>query len=212
MDFDAKRREMVEEQLKARGITDTKVLKAMNEVPRHEFVPPETREIAYGDYALPTLSGQAISQPYIVALMTQELELKPNDSVLEIGAGSGYQAAVLSRIAKKVYTVERLPELVEHSANVLRNLCYLNVEVIIGDGTQGFKRKPYDAIMVTAACHKVPDALKEQLKEGGRLVIPIGDRYGQVLFKFKKIDGELIEKRLCECVFVPLIGPDGWEE
>jgi protein-L-isoaspartate(D-aspartate) O-methyltransferase len=213
MDFDAKRREMVETQLKARDITDSRVIKVMFEVPRHEFVPPELREVAYGDFPLPISDGQTISQPYIVALMTQELALAGGEKVLEIGAGSGYQAAILSRLAKTVYTVERVHALASHAENVLKKLCYLNVQVIVGDGTLGYKKSgPYDAIIVTAACPYVPKALKEQLKEGGRMVIPVGDRVSQVLFTLTKKGNEFVERRVCECVFVPLVGEDGWKE
>lgn len=204
---------MVETQLKARDIVDSRVLKAMLEVPRHEFLPPELRDVAYGDFPLPIGENQTISQPYIVALMTQELELKGEEKVLEVGAGSGYQAAVLSRLAKTVYTMERLPELAEHAGSVLRKLCYLNVNVVVGDGTLGLKKHaPYDAIIVTAAGFKVPDVIKEQLKEGGRLVIPVGDEWEQALVKLTKNKGELTERKICDCTFVPLVGEDGWKE
>ena len=213
MGFDEKRREMVEQQLKARDIADSRVLKAMLEVPRHEFVPPELRDVAYGDFPLPISEDQTISQPYIVALMTQELELRGEEKVLEIGAGSGYQAAILSRLAKTVYTIERVATLAAHAENVLKKLCYLNVQVVVGDGTLGLKKHaPYDAIVVTAACYKVPSALKEQLKDGGRLVIPVGDRYGQALVKITKSGGEFKERKICDCAFVPLIGENGWKE
>lgn len=213
MDYDAKRREMVEHQLKARDISDTHVLKAMLEVPRHEFVPVEMREAAYEDFPLPISEEQTISQPYIVALMTQELELKGDEKVLEVGTGSGYQAAVLSRVAKTVYTIERLPELAREAEKNLRKSSYLNVNVIVGDGTLGLKKHaPYDAILVSAACNKVPDALKEQLKDGGRLIIPVGDRISQELLKITKKGKEFIEKKICDCAFVPLIGEDGWKE
>jgi protein-L-isoaspartate(D-aspartate) O-methyltransferase len=213
MDFDAKRREMVEQQLKARDIVDTKVLKAMLEVPRHEFVPVEMREVAYGDFPLPIGDGQTISQPYIVALMTQELALKGDEKVLEVGTGSGYQAAIVSRLAKTVYTMERIPGLAAEAEKNMKKLCYLNVNVIVGDGTLGLKRyAPYDAIIVTAACYKIPKALKEQLKDGGRLVIPVGDEWGQALVKITKSGKEFIERKICDCAFVPLIGEDGYKE
>ena len=213
MDFDAKRKQMVEQQLRSRDIVDAKVLKAMSEVPRHEFVPPEFREISYGDFPIPISEEQTISQPYIVALMTQELQLKPDDKVLEIGAGSGYQAAILSRLVKKVYTIERVARLAEHAEGVLKKLCYLNIEIIIGDGTLGLpKYAPYDVIIVTAGAKKVPAALKEQLKEGGRMIIPIGDRFQQSLILITKQKGEFIERKICGCTFVPLVGKDGWKE
>jgi protein-L-isoaspartate(D-aspartate) O-methyltransferase len=204
---------MVENQLKGRDIVDPAVLKAMLEVPRHEFLPPELRDVAYGDFPLPIGEDQTISQPYIVALMTQELELKGDEKVLEVGAGSGYQAAILSRLAKTVYTVERIAVLAEHAATVLKKLCYMNVNVVVSDGTLGLKSNaPYDAIIVTAACFKVPDALKKQLKEGGRLVIPVGNQFGQSLVKITKSDGEFVERKICDCAFVPLVGEDGWKE
>ncbi|MBW2968435.1 protein-L-isoaspartate(D-aspartate) O-methyltransferase [Candidatus Woesearchaeota archaeon] len=213
MDWDETRRLMVETQLISRDITDSRVLKVMREVPRHEFVPVELRDIAYSDCPLPIGEDQTISQPYIVALMTQALELSGGEKVLEIGAGSGYQAAVLSRLAKTVYSVERIPKLAEHAQNVLHKLSYLNVHVVVGDGTLGLKKHaPYDAIAVTAACFKVPEALKQQLKDGGRLVVPVGGQFGQALVKMTRSGDEFIEKKLCDCAFVPLVGEDGWEE
>ncbi len=213
MDFVKARQEMVETQLKSRDIVDTGVLKVMAQVPREEFLPPELRDVAYTDNPLPIGEDQTISQPYIVALMVQELELIGDEKVLEIGAGRGYQAAVLSRLAKQVYTVERLPELAHHAEQVLHKLCYMNVSVIVGDGTLGFeKNAPYDVIIVAAACSNVPAALKEQLVEGGRLVIPVGDKYSQVLMKFTKEGEDFLEQKLCDCMFVPLIGEDGWQE
>ncbi len=213
MDFDKSRMEMVELQLKSRDIIDSRVIKAMLTVPRHEFVPPELRDVSYGDFPLPIEEGQTISQPYIVALMTQGLALKGDEKVLEIGTGSGYQTAILSRLAKTVYSIERFESLAQKAESVLRKSCYLNVSIIVGDGTKGLKKNaPYDAIIVTAACYKIPDALKEQLKEGGRLIIPIGSQHGQSLVKIMKVGGELIERKMCDCSFVPLIGEDGWKE
>ncbi len=213
MDHDQKRREMVDKQLKSRDITDPRVLKAMMEVPRHEFVPPELRDVAYTDNPLPIGHDQTISQPYIVALMTQELELSGDENVLEIGAGSGYQAAILSRLARTIYTVERVSSLAAHAESVLHKLCYMNVHVTVGDGTLGLeKHAPYDAIVVTAACYKVPEALKAQLKEGGRLVIPVGGKFGQVLVRITKEKGDIFERKICDCAFVPLVGKDGWEK
>jgi protein-L-isoaspartate(D-aspartate) O-methyltransferase len=205
--------QMVETQLKARNITDAKVLKAMSEVPRHEFVPPELHDISYGDFPLPIGEDQTISQPYIVALMTQELGLTGDETVLEIGAGSGYQAAILSRIVKQVYTVERIHSLAVHAGNVLKKLCYMNVHVVEGDGTMGLKKNaPYDAVVVTAACPRLPKALVEQLAEGGRVVIPIGDKFSQTLYTFTKKEGDIVEKPVCGCAFVPLVGEDGWKD
>ncbi|MFC1742044.1 protein-L-isoaspartate(D-aspartate) O-methyltransferase [Nanoarchaeota archaeon] len=213
MDHTAKRLQMVEQQLKARSIVDTGVLKAMSEVPRHEFVPSELRDIAYGDFPLPISDEQTISQPYIVALMTEALELKGPENVLEIGAGSGYQAAILSRLAKTVYTIERIDSLVSHAQSVLAKLSYLNVHVVAGDGSMGLKQHaPYDAIVVTAACPHVPKEYYSQLAEGGRLVVPVGSRTVQQLLKITREGDRFVERKLCDCMFVPLIGEDGWSE
>ncbi|MFH1063705.1 MAG: protein-L-isoaspartate(D-aspartate) O-methyltransferase [Candidatus Woesearchaeota archaeon] len=213
MDYDAKRRDMVATQLKARDIVDAAVLKAMSEVPRHEFLPPELRDIAYSDVPLPIGEDQTISQPYIVALITQELSLKPGYKVLEIGAGCGYQAAVLSRIVDKVYSVERIPALAAHAESMMKKMCYMNVTIIVGDGTLGLaKNAPYDAIIVSAAAPQVPGALVEQLKVGGRLIIPVGEMFGQQLLKLTKTKEGVDKKKICDCAFVPLIGEDGWHE
>jgi len=204
---------MVETQLKARDIVDAKVIKTMLEVPRHEFVPPELKDVAYGDFPLPIGEEQTISQPYIVALMTQELCLHGEEKVLEVGAGSGYQAAILSRIAKKVFTVERNSLLAEHCEKTISKLSYLNVTVIVGDGSIGLaKNAPFDAIIVTAGCPKIPQSLKEQLKIGGMLVIPVGDRFTQALLVVKKTKDGFEERKICDCAFVPLIGKEGWKE
>lgn len=206
MVLEEQRMRMVETQLKARDIVDAGVLKAMLEVPRHEFLPSELKDVAYGDFPLPIGDEQTISQPYIVALMTQALELEGNDTVLEIGCGSGYQAAILSRIVKTVYSVERIPALASHAESVLKKLCYMNVTVVVGDGTLGLeKHAPYDAIIVTAACSTIPQALKDQLKDGGRLVIPVGKPGAQELLKIVKNQEGFVEKKLCDCAFVPLI-------
>jgi protein-L-isoaspartate(D-aspartate) O-methyltransferase len=212
MDYDSKRREMVETQLKSRDIVDARVIKAMLEVPRHEFVPPELKDVAYGDFPLPIGEEQTISQPYIVALMTQELCLRGDEKVLEVGAGSGYQAAILSRIAKKVFTVERNAKLAEHCEKTLGKLSYLNATVVVGDGSTGLaKQAPFDAIIVTAGCPNVPKQLKEQLKVGGRMVIPVGDRLTQVLISMRKTKDGFDERKICDCAFVPLIGEEGWK-
>ena len=201
-----KHHEMVDQQLKARGIDDACVLKAMMEVPRHEFLPSELKDVAYGDFPLPIGDEQTISQPYIVALMTQALELKADDTVLEIGLGSGYQAAILSRIVKTVYSVERIPALAARADSVLKKLCYLNIHVVVGDGGLGLKKHAlYDAIIVTAACSTIPQALKDQLKDGGRIVIPVGEPGSQELLKIVKTQDEFVEKKLCDCAFVLLI-------
>ena len=207
------RRDMMETQIKLRGIKDERLLEAMSKVKRHLFVPTHLQNLAYSDRPLPIGEGQTISQPYIVALMTQSLALKGDEKVLEIGTGSGYQAAILSRLVKEVYTIERVKSLVELAKRALKKLSYLNVHVVEGDGTLGFSEQAkYDAIIVTAACFKIPGELIRQLADGGRLIIPVGDRDSQVLVKVVKEEGEIFKKELCGCVFVPLVGEDGWEE
>jgi protein-L-isoaspartate(D-aspartate) O-methyltransferase len=206
MDFEAKRARMVEEQLRKRGIVDTRVLAAMGAVPREAFVPPSERRRAYDDGALPLGHGQTISQPLMVAMSVEALRLEGDETVLEIGAGSGYQAAVLSKLAKKVYAVEIIPELVEGARRVLDTLGIDNVELICGDGRKGWPAgAPYDGIVVAAAADEVPGALVEQLREGGRLVIPVGGRWGQALQASRKREGKLYTEELCRCVFVPLV-------
>lgn len=207
------RRRMVEEQLVPRGIRDPKVLRAFLDVPRHEFVPEAGWREAYADHPLPLAEGQTISQPYIVALMTESLDLSGDDKVLEIGAGSGYQAAILSRLAREVYTIERVPALAERAERTLRRLGYGNVRVILSDGTRGWEEAaPYDAIIVTAGAPRAPAPLVDQLAEGGRLVIPVGGEYRQELLRLRKKRGEIEEERMGGCVFVPLIGEHGWEK
>lgn len=204
---------MVQFQLKRRGIADLRVLNAMAEVPRHEFVSPEYREAAYQDNPLPIGEGQTISQPFMVGIMTQSLELKGEERVLEIGTGSGYQAAILGRLASQVFTIERFPCLALKAREVLRNLGYTNVEVIIANGTLGYPYKaPFDGIVVAAGAPRVPLKLLEQLVEGGRLVIPLGDRYNQMLTQVLRKEGQFIQRRIVECIFVPLIGLDAWAD
>ena len=204
------RRELLAE-LRALGIRDERVLSAMARVPRHLFVPPELVPYAYEDRPLPIGAGQTISQPYIVALSTQALELSPQDRVLEIGTGSGYQAAVLAELAGEVYTVERLPELSQAARERLERLGYRNLHFRVGDGTKGWPDEaPFDAILVTAAAPKVPQSLVEQLAEGGRLVIPIGGRESQDLWLMRRRTRRLEKVYLCPCTFVPLIGEEGW--
>ncbi|HJZ47349.1 MAG TPA: protein-L-isoaspartate(D-aspartate) O-methyltransferase [Roseiflexaceae bacterium] len=212
MDSDNERNAMVRAQLEQRGITDSRVLNAMATVPRHLFVPPEARAHAYGDRALPISDGQTISQPYIVALMAQALSLQPGDRVLEVGAGSGYAAAVMSRLAGEVYTIERWPALAEAAERRLHDLGYTNVHVFQGDGTAGLPAyAPYDAIAVPAAAPWVPRPLREQLGEGGRLVIPIGGRREQLLLRLTRTNHRTHTERLGEVRFVPLIGEHAWE-
>jgi protein-L-isoaspartate(D-aspartate) O-methyltransferase len=207
------RQRMVKEHLVARGIRDEKVLEAMAQVPREAFVPMGEEQLAYGDYPLPISHGQTISQPYIVAYMTESLELSSDDTVLEIGTGSGYAAAVLSRIAGKVYTVERIAELAETACQRLATLGYDNVEVMVGDGSLGWaERGPYDAIVVTAGAPEIPEALLQQLKFGGRLVVPVGaSQTVQMLMRTRRIgESKFTREELCAVRFVPLLGAQGW--
>jgi len=196
---------MVETQLKKRGVTDKATLKAMSSVPRHEFVPDKLQNMAYEDGPLPIGEGQTISQPYMVAFMTQSLDLKPDSKVLEIGTGSGYQAAVLAEIVDSVYTIEIVKKLGLQAKEKLKQLGYANVEVKIGDGYHGWPEKgPFDAIIVTAGAEAIPPALIEQLKEGGRLIIPQGAKNSvQQLVLAKKSGGKLKRKKLLPVRFVP---------
>ena len=202
---------MVEYQIAARGIRDQRVLSAMKEVPRHLFVPPPYNKSAYEDCPLPIGNGQTISQPYIVALMTELLALRPTDSVLEIGAGCGYQAAILAALVRRVTTIERIPEVAGLARANLAAVGSTNVEVIVGDGTLGYPQKaPYEGIIITAATPVVPQPLIEQLAEGGRLVAPVGGRDIQELKRLRKKDGSITEEHHGGVRFVPLIGECGW--
>lgn len=206
------RERMVKMQIASRGINDASVLEAMRTVPRHRFVPEELLAYAYDDGPLPIGEGQTISQPYIVALMTQAAKLDKNSKVLEIGTGSGYAAAILSRIAKEVHTIERLPDLARHAEGVLQDLKYNNIHVHIGDGTLGLPQHgPFDAILVTAGAPVVPDSFIDQLKVGGRVIIPVGDALSQELLRLVKTKDGKFTRELIELVrFVPLIGKQGW--
>jgi len=211
MTFDEQRAAMVETQLKARGLTDERLVVAFQKVPRHLFVPAEFRREAYADHPLPIESGQTISQPYIVALMTDCLRLRGHERVLEIGAGTGYQTAILGEMALEVFSVERLPELMQTVARRLEGLGYLNVHLSVGNGTLGWpEHAPYDAILVGAAAPGIPDPLIAQLTEGGRMVLPIGPQHAQILTLIEKRRGALHQKELASCAFVPLIGQYGW--
>lgn len=213
-DFTALRYTMIREQLEARGVTDPAVLAAMREVPREEFVPASLRGEAYDDSPLPIGEGQTISQPYMVAYMAEALELSRQDRILEVGTGSGYAAAVLSRIVERVYTVERLPELAYAARERLERLGYGNVQVLEGDGSLGWPEyAPYDAIVVTAGAPGVPKPLAEQLTVGGRLIIPVGYHpYFQVLVRVRRVDvSEYREESLFEVRFVPLVGAAAWK-
>jgi len=206
--------EMIEKQLRRRGIVDLAVLQAMESVPRHEFVPGEFRARAYEDVPLPIGAGQTISQPYIVAAMTAALRLRPQDRVLEIGAGCGYQAAVLSMLAREVLTVECRAELAAAAAARLTTLGYSNVHVHCGDGTLGLPEfAPFDAILIAAAAPSVPQPLLSQLAEGGRMVVPIGGADEQELQLIEKGTAARIRAVTLEgCRFVPLVGRYGWQE
>lgn len=197
---------MIENQIRARGIKDEVVLNTIRKVDRQKFVPEEIRHHAYSDRPLPIGEGQTISQPYIVALMTELLELKKGDRVLEVGTGSGYQAAILAELADHVYTIETIGSLALSAERLLRELGYRNINVKIGDGYIGWEEfAPFDAIIVTAAPSHVPQPLLDQLKEGGRLVIPVGDYY-QELKKITKVKGKIKSQNVIPVVFVPMIG------
>ncbi len=202
---------MVEEQLVPRGITDSRVLEAMRKVPRHLFLEEALADRAYDDSALPIGEKQTISQPYIVALMTQALALRPTDKALEIGTGSGYQTAILAELAERVYSIERVKSLALQARERLDRMGYRNVAIRIGDGTYGWgDAAPFDAILVAAGSPSVPPLLVEQLREGGRLVIPVGDRHVQRLQVSVKQGGQLVVSDLGDCVFVPFIGAFAW--
>ena len=211
-DWDLERSQMVGGQLKSRGISDERVLQAMGKVPRHHFVPLESRESAYIDGPLPIGEGQTISQPYMVALMTQCLELKGSEKILEIGTGSGYQSAVLIELARELYTIERIQSLAERAKKKLLELGYDQFHIKVDDGTKGWPEEaPFDGIIVTAGAPEIPEILVNQLSEGGRLVIPVGSRYSQRLYKCIKRVGRCIKEEDTMCVFVPLIGEYGWD-
>ncbi len=207
------RRQMVDEQLRRRGIRDERVLQAMLEVPRHEFVPEAVRNRAYEDGPLPIGKTETISQPYIVAAMTEAVRVEPNLKVLEVGAGSGYQAAILAHIGAKVWTLERNPELPGQARERLDRLGYGQVEVVSTDGSKGYPAAaPYDVIMVTAAAPQVPQVLLDQLGSSGRLLIPVGDLHHQDLHLITRKDDGFITRVLDPCQFVPLVGAYGWPE
>ncbi len=211
--FDGMRRRMVEYDLKGKGIYDADVLGVMGQIKREDFVLPDYQPQAYADGPLPIGLGQTISQPYIVALMTQELRVKTDSIVLEVGTGSGYQTAILSRFAKKVYTVERLSQLSEQAQAVLSRLGVINVDFYIGDGSNGWlKQMVFDRIMVTAAVPRIPQPLTNQLAEGGLMVVPVGGGWVQELVVCEKSKGKLSQRVVCDVRFVKLIGEHSFQQ
>lgn len=211
--FEDQRRRMVADHLMARGIHDSRVLALFSRVPRHLFVPEPHRAKSYMDHPLPIGEGQTISQPYIVALMTELLSPEAGSKVLEIGTGSGYQTAVLAEMSDAVYSIERLPVLAERASGLLTELGYAHVQIRVGDGSQGWAEfAPFDRILVAASAPAVPGPLTDQLAEGGRLVIPIGLALNQTLTVVERFHGDLRTREACPCVFVPLIGEHGWRE
>jgi protein-L-isoaspartate(D-aspartate) O-methyltransferase len=207
------RSRMVKEQILARGIHDERLLDALYALPRHWFVPEEYANIAYSDNPLPIGRGQTISQPYIVALMTELLLLQGHENVLEVGTGSGYQAALLANLAHRVHTIERHASLAEKAEKVLSRLGLTNVSVHVGDGSLGLPEfAPYQAILITAAAPGLPQPLRDQLDEGGRLVLPEGGAGGQMLDRWSKQEGELVQEHIAPVAFVPLRGQYGWKE
>ena len=211
MEFEEQRERMVEDQLKARGLTDERLLAAFRKVPRHLFIPEEFQSQAYADHPLPIGSNQTISQPYIDALMTSYLQLQGHERVLEVGAGSGYQTAILAELALEVFSVERLPELLQGVRNRLTQLGYLNVHLSAGNGSLGWpEHAPFDAILVSAAAPEVPAPLIEQLGDSGRMVLPVGSQDSQMLIQVEKRRGGVFRRNITGCVFVPLLGTFGW--
>jgi protein-L-isoaspartate(D-aspartate) O-methyltransferase len=205
-DYAINRNRMVEEQIISRGVKDERVLNAFRQVPRHLFVDEVLYHQAYDDYPLPIGQDQTISQPYIVAAMTEYLDVQENYKILEIGTGSGYQTAILAKLAKMVYTVERIEELSLRARKILNRLGYKNIRYKIDDGSLGWKEfAPYDRIIVTAASEFMPNSLQEQLVENGRIVIPIGQGFSQALTLGVKSDGRLRQRKIFDCVFVPLV-------
>lgn len=209
--FSAEREEMVMEQLEARGVKDKRVLAAFRKVRRDKFIPSAHKAESYQDHPVPIGSGQTISQPYIVALMTECLRVKETDRILEVGTGSGYQTAILAELCWQVYSIERFSSLTEKAKEVLAGLGYGNISLKVGDGSCGWEEyAPYNGIIVTAGAPSVPDPLKDQLGVGGRLVVPTGGSFSQVLVVIEKEEQGLKQREICGCVFVPLVGKYGW--
>jgi protein-L-isoaspartate(D-aspartate) O-methyltransferase len=211
MNFEKAREEMIKYQIQGRGIRDKRVLSAISSIPREKFVLEGEKDNAYLDCPLPIGMGQTISQPFMVALMTQCLSLKGPETILEVGAGSGYQAAILSKLAKIVYTIERFSLLADRAEKIFKELDIKNVTVIVGDGSKGLEKfAPYDGIIVTAGAPEIPKSLIDQLNEKGRIVIPVGNSFSQDLLLGTKEKGKLKIKNYGGCVFVPLVGKYGW--
>jgi protein-L-isoaspartate(D-aspartate) O-methyltransferase len=212
-DYRLARERMVKTQLVPRGIKDPRILKAMGKIPRNRFIEEALSGEAYNDHPLPIGHKQTISQPYIVALMTEALELIGEERVLEIGTGSGYQTAILADLSRKIFTVERIRDLMVKARNTLADLGYNNIMFKAFDGTLGWKEyEPYDAIMVTAGAPKIPEPLLDQLAEGGRLIIPVGNRFSQELIKVTRKKGNIIQENFGGCRFVDLVGVHGWKD
>jgi protein-L-isoaspartate(D-aspartate) O-methyltransferase len=213
IDFPKARLKMVEEQIVSRGIKDPKLIAAMKKIPRHLFVEEALQNQAYSDHPLPIGEKQTISQPYMVALMTEALLLTGKEKVLEIGSGSGYQTAILAELSEKVFSIERIRSLAIRARKLVYELGYFNVEIKIFDGTLGWmEESPFDAIMVTAGSPDIPQSMIDQLAMGGRLVIPVGDAHTQDLLRVTKIEGGIKKEDLGGCRFVKLIGKYGWED
>lgn len=211
MDYAVARRRMVEQQIVSRGIEDQRVIQAMLQIPRHCFVEPGLQSHAYSDGSLPIGEKQTISQPYTVAVMSAALELKGSERVLEVGTGSGYQTAILSKLAKRVYSVERISSLATRARRILDQLNLYNVNIRIGDGTMGWKEQaPFDAILVAAGGPEVPEYYLQQLEPEGKLVMPVGNRESQVLVRVTRTAEGFVKEQLMGCRFVPLIGQGGW--
>jgi len=204
---------MVESQLRERGIADERVLAAMGKVPRENFVPPEYAREAYNDGPLPIGAGQTISQPYMVGAMVEALEVRPSDRVLEVGTGTGYEAAVLGELAAEVWTIERHPELAEKAGHILAEMGCANVHVVCGDGSRGLpEHAPFDKILVAAGAPQAPPSLIAQLADGGTLAVPVGNRVEQQLQIVRKHGGVISTSRHVLCCFVPLVGAEGWQQ
>lgn len=211
--YASEREYMVESQIVRRGVRDMRVLEAMRDVPRHVFVAPEYRYLAYTDGPLPIGNGQTISQPYIVALMSELLALRGDEKVLEVGTGSGYQAAILAHLAGEVHSIERYANLAQYAAGILQDLRLENVQVHTGDGSKGLpEHAPYAGIIVTAAAPNIPRPLLDQLEDGGRLVIPVGSRGGQVLERWVRHGERYDYESIIPVAFVPLVGEQGWKD